>query len=89
VLFVVGWLYGTVPLAGRRSGYIITLLGAILGVGVLVLHMSKAGMVGGRIPVNSPGVFFWVWTLIAIGVSSSISLILSVRGLWSARGTRA
>jgi hypothetical protein len=89
VVILVVWLYGTVPLAGRPSGYIITLLGAILGVGVLVLHMSKAGMVGGRIPVNSPGVFFWVWTLIAIGVSSSISLILSVRGLWSARGTRA
>jgi hypothetical protein len=89
VVILVVWLYGTVPLAGRPSGYIITLLGAILGVGVLVLHMSKAGMVGGRIPVNSPGVFFWVWTLIAIGVSSSISLILSVRGLWSLRKPRA
>jgi hypothetical protein len=85
IVILVIWLYGTVPLAGRRSGYIITLLGAIFGVGVVVLHMSKAGMVGGRIPVNSPGVFFWVWILIAIGVSSSISLILSVRGLWSTR----
>jgi hypothetical protein len=89
VVILVVWLYGTVALPHRRSGYIIMLLGAILGVGVLVLHMSGRGMVGGRIPVNSSGAFFWVWTLLAMGVSSSISLILSVRGLWSMRGAGA
>ena len=44
--------------------------------------MRGAGLVGGEI-ANSSGVFFWVWTLIALGVSGSFSVILSVRGLWS------
>ena len=39
VLMLVIWLYGTTMLAGRRSGFIIMLLGAILGAGVPVVHM--------------------------------------------------
>ena len=35
-----------------------------------------------RQDANSSGVFFWVWTLIALGVTSTISIILSARGLW-------
>jgi len=88
VLILVVWLYGTLVLADRRSGYIITLLGSIFGLGVLVLHMSRAGLVGGRI-ANSSGVFFWVWTLIALGVTSTISIILSARGLWGLRRSRS
>ena len=84
VLILVVWLYGTLALAERRSGYIITLLGGIFGLGVLVLHMTGAGMVGGRIS-NSSGILFWVWTLIALGVISTVSAILSARGLWSLR----
>jgi hypothetical protein len=34
---------------------------------------------------NSSGHFFFVWTLIAIGVTGLFSVILSVRGLWSLR----
>src|SRR5688572_17693730 len=82
VLMIVVWLYGTTVLAGRRSGYIIMLLGAILGSGVPVLHMMGKGLVGGRI-ANSSGVFFWVWTLITLQVTAIFSLILSARGLWS------
>jgi hypothetical protein len=82
VLMMVVWLYGTLVLAGRRSGYVIMLLGAILGSGVPVVHMMGAGLVGGRI-ANSSGVFFWVWTLIALQVTAIFSLILSARGLWS------
>ena len=82
VLILVVWLYGTLVLAEQRSGYIIMLLGSIGGLGVLVIHMRGAGLVGGRI-ANSSGVFFWVWTLIALGVSSTFSGILSARGLWN------
>ncbi len=32
---------------------------------------------------NSSGHFFFVWTLIAIGVTGLFSVILSARGLWS------
>jgi hypothetical protein len=71
-------------LAERRSGYIIILLGSLLGSVVPLAHMRGAGLVGGRI-VNSSGVFFWVWTLIALGVTALFSVILSARGLWSLR----
>jgi hypothetical protein len=82
VLILVVWLYGTLVLAERRSGYILMLLGGIFGLGVLVLHMQGTGIVGRRI-ANTSGVFFWVWTLIALGVTSTFSAILAARGLWS------
>jgi hypothetical protein len=40
--------------------------------------------VGGRI-VNSSGIIFWVFTLMALGVTALVSVILSARGLWSRR----
>jgi len=82
ILILVVWLTGTLVLGDRRSGYIISLIGGILGLGVLVLHMTGKGMVGGRIPPNSTGAFFWVWTLIALGSTSTISAILAARALW-------
>ena len=84
VLILVVWLCGPLVLAEGRVGHIIMLLGGILGLGVLVLHMRGAGLVGHRIAGTS-GVFFWVWTLIALGVTSTISGILSARGLWRLR----
>ena len=78
------WLYGTLLLAERRSGYIIILLGSLLGLAVPVVHMMGKGVgVRSRI-ANSSGALFFVWTLIAIGVTSLFSVILSVRGLWGA-----
>lgn len=68
-------LYGTVQLAGRRSGYIIALLLAILAVGLPVLHT-----VGG--PRSASRGFFFVWTLLTLGGSGIFALALSVRGLW-------
>lgn len=82
VLMLVVWLFGTLVLAGRRSGYIIILLFSILGAGVPVVHMMGRGLVGGRI-ANSSGIFFWVWTLITLQVVAIFSLILSLRGLWN------
>jgi hypothetical protein len=84
VLTLAVWLYGTLALTGRRSGYILMLLGALLGSVVPLAHMRGAGLVGGRI-ANSSGIFFWVWTLIALGVTASFSVVLSARGLWSLR----
>ena len=71
-------------LAERRSGYVIILLGSLLGSGVPVLHMRGAGLVGGHV-ADSSGVFFWVWTLLALGVTAIFSVILSARGLWRLR----
>ena len=88
VLILVVWLYGTLALAERRSGYVIILLESIGGAGVPVVHMMGAGLVGGRI-ANSSGAFFWVWTLIALGVTATFSVILSARGLWSLQWGRS
>jgi hypothetical protein len=89
VLILVVWLYGTtLVLAERRSGYIIILVLSLLGSGIPAIHMRGRGLVGGDI-ANSSGVFFWVWTLIALGVTTLFSVILSARGLWSLqRGQR-
>ena len=81
VLMLVVWLYGTVVLADRRSGYVIILLGSILGLIVPLAHMRGVGLVGGRI-ANSSGIFFFVWTLITLHVTAIFSLVLSLLGLW-------
>src|SRR5262245_21076286 len=78
-IFVV-WLYGTLVLSGRRSGYVIVLLGSLLGLGMPVLHMMGKGV--GEIAKSSGG-FFFAWTIITLGVTALFSVILSVRGLWS------
>jgi hypothetical protein len=80
VPILVVWLYGTLVLAGRRSGYIIILVASLLGLGIPVIHMMGKG-VGGEI-AKSSGAFFFVWTLIALGVTALFSVILSARGLW-------
>ena len=41
------WLYGTLVLAERRSGHVIMLLGALLGMAVPVLHMMGSGVGAG------------------------------------------
>lgn len=84
ILTAVVWLYGTLALSGRRSGYIIVLLGSLLGSLMPLAHMRGAGLVGGRV-AGSSGMFFWVWTLITIGITAFFSVILSVRGLWGLR----
>ena len=85
IVILVVWLYGALTASEGRTGHIIALIGGILGLGVLVLHMSGPGYLGRRIPVNSPGAFFWSFTLIALGAISAMSAILAAHGLWSLR----
>ena len=83
VLIFVVWLYGTLVLAERRAGYIIILLGSLLGLLVPVLHMKGAhGVLGGEIG-KSTQAFFFVWTMLALSVTAMFSVVLSVRALWS------
>jgi hypothetical protein len=77
------WLYGTVVLAGRRSGYIIMLLGSILGSGIPVIHMMGRGIGLAGSAAKYSGHWFFVWTLMALGVTALFSVILSAQGLWS------
>jgi hypothetical protein len=84
-LIMVVWLYGALVLAERRSGYVITLLGALLSFGVPVLHLKGKGVgVASGIAISNGG-FRFIWMLIALGVTGLFSLILSARGLWSLR----
>ncbi|MBI4893168.1 MAG: hypothetical protein HY821_21270 [Acidobacteria bacterium] len=81
ILIFVVWLYGTFVLAGRRSGQIIVFVGSLLGLVVPAVHMMGAGgVIGGQIG-RSNRAFLFVWTLIALGVTSLFSAILSARGL--------
>jgi len=82
ILVLGGWMYGALALSGRRSGYIIMLLGAIIGMGIPIVHMAGGGLVSMRI-ANSRNAFFWVWQNFTLGMISACSLILAVRGLWS------
>jgi hypothetical protein len=77
IVILLVYLCGTVLLAGRRSGYVITLLGALFAAGMPVIHLTGPGLsVAAR-------AFFFLWTLIALGVTGMFSAILSARGLWS------
>jgi len=85
VPIVVLWLFGTLVLAGRRSGYIIILLGSLLSLVVPIIHMKGKGVGVTSSIGHTSGAFFFVWTLIALGVTGLFSGILSLRGLWSLR----
>lgn len=85
VPIVVVWLYGALVLAGRRSGYIINLLLSLFSMVVPLIHMQGKGVGLASRVAGSSGAFFFVWTLLAIGVIAVFSVVLSVRGLWSLR----
>lgn len=81
VLILVVWLYGTLMLTKRQAGYIIILFGSLFASGLPIIHMTGAGLAGGRI-AYSADTFFFVWTLIALGVTAVFSAALSICNLW-------
>jgi biotin transporter BioY len=82
LVVLVVFLYGTLLLAGRRSGYVVMLLVGLFAAGMPVLHMR--GVRYSEI-ARSAGGFFFVWTLWALGGLGGLTFILSARGLWSLR----
>ena len=76
------WLYGTLVLAERRSGYIIILLGSLFSLVVPLVHVRGKGVGLASRMAYTNGHFFFVFTLLALGVLGIFSVILSVRGLW-------
>jgi hypothetical protein len=78
------FLYGALFLVERRAGLVIILLASALGLGIPVLHMRGIALAGGRF-ANPSGAFFWVWTLLALGVTAALSVILAGRALWNLR----
>jgi biotin transporter BioY len=86
LLVLVVFLYGTLVLAERRSGYVIMLLVGLFAAGMPVIHMR--GVHYGEI-ARSTGGFFFVWTLWALGGLGGFTFILSTRALWSQLRARA
>ena len=83
VFVLVVQLYGTLVLGGRRAGYIIIFFGSVLGLVMPVLHMKGTrGVLGGDIGSSSQA-FLFVWTLLALGITASFSIILSASALLS------
>jgi hypothetical protein len=82
VPIAVVWLYGTLVLAERRSGYIIIILGSLLAMFVPYVHMRGRGIGVASSIGHTSGAFFFVWTLLAIGVLGFFTLILAAQGLW-------
>jgi hypothetical protein len=76
------WLYGALILSGRLWGYILQLLLAVLGLGVVIIHLKGAHM--SQIAVSSGGVLF-VWVLFVIGTTSFMSMLLCVHGMLNLR----
>jgi hypothetical protein len=67
-------LVGTVDLAGRRWGFVLMVLG-----GLAALYMPFLHTLG---PRATRWGFFFVWTMIAMGVIGAYTALLSARELW-------
>lgn len=85
VIFLV-WLVGTLMLAERPSGFVIMMLGGLFAAAMPVLHMSGARY---ATIAKSSGGFFFVWTLIAVGITGTFSVILAARALWTRRSGKS
>jgi hypothetical protein len=85
VLIFVVLLLGPLLLAERRSGYSIMLLGGLFAAAMPVLHMRGASY---ATIAKSTGGFFFVWTLLAVGITGILSVILSARALWVLRSRK-
>ena len=82
ILIVAVFLYATLMLGDRRWAHVIVLLLSIGCAAVPYLHMTGSGLTGPRI-LNSGAVFFWVWTLLALGATALVSVVLSAQRLWN------
>jgi hypothetical protein len=81
-------MYATLVLVERRSGQVIVLVASLLVSAIPVVHMLGSGLVDGTL-ADSGEAFFFVWTLIALGVSAAFSVMFSARGLWSMQKGRS
>lgn len=82
VIFVV-WLLGTLVFPERRLGYVIMLLGGLFAAAMPVLHMTGARY---ATIATSPGGFFFIWSLIVVGATGTLAIILAARALWLSVG---
>ena len=73
-------------LAERRLGHVILFLGGLATLGMPLIHRNN-----GFTPTiaKAPGGVFFMWTLVALGVTGGLAMILSARGLWNLRSRKS
>ena len=81
ILIVAVFLYAVLGLVNTRVGLLIILLGAMGGAGVPYIHMIGRGLVGPK-ALSASGVFFWVWTNLALGATALVTAALAAQELW-------
>ena len=64
---------------------VVMLLGGIFAAAMPFLHMTGRGYPA---LAKSSGGFFFIWTLLAVGVTGTLSVILAVHALWRRRSNR-
>jgi hypothetical protein len=79
LIVLVIFLYGSLVLAERRSGHVVMLLVGLFAAAMPVIHMR--GVHYSEI-ARSPGGFFFVWTLWALGGLGGLTFVLSASALW-------
>lgn len=73
---------GTLLLGDRRSGHVIMFLGGLASLGMPLIHRNNGFTAA---VARSPGGLFFIWTLVALGVTGGLTMILATRGLWMLR----
>ena len=77
---------GALLLGERTSGHIIMFIGGLATLGMPILHRNN-----GFTPAiaKAPGGVFFMWTLVALGVTGGLAMILSARGLLNLRSRKS
>jgi hypothetical protein len=76
---------GALLFAERISGHVIMFLGGLVALGMPIIHRNNGFT---ATVAKAPGGIFFIWTLVALGVTGGLAMILSVRGLWNLRSRK-
>jgi hypothetical protein len=76
---------GALLLADRISGHVIMFLGGLGALGMPIIHRNNGFT---ATVATAPGGIFFIWTLVALGVTGGLAIILSARGLWNLRSRK-
>jgi hypothetical protein len=76
---------GALLLAERGSGHVMMFLGGLVALGMPLIHRNSGFT---ATVAKAPGGVFFIWTLMALGVTGSLAIILSAHGLWNLRSRR-
>ncbi|HMA20108.1 MAG TPA: hypothetical protein VKO87_04850 [Gemmatimonadaceae bacterium] len=74
--------FGTLLLAERRSGHVIMFFTGLVALAMPIIHRNNGFTAA---VAKGPGGLFFIWTLMALGVTGGLAMILSARGLGNLR----